>query len=122
MTNKSTEPQKAFEAECDNRIKKFWASLATYRQAQTSILLLQAKEEATDEEMDEAIDEQCRAIHHVLTTPIGTAHQLFDKFEVVEELIVREDAVGKSRDNYPILALASFKRDLLELNGETITF
>ena len=120
MDNTSSEFENACEAVSDIRIKKFWASLAAYRQSQTTILLLMAKEKAPDEEMNEAIDQQCRAIHNVLATPIGAAYQFISKFEVVEELINKEDVVGESRDKYPILAMASLKRDLLALDGETL--
>jgi hypothetical protein len=96
------------------------AGLSRYRAAQASILSLQAQEKNTDKEMEDALAEMRRAIYDVLDTPIGAAHQFFSKFEVVEELITQEDAAGKSSANYSILAMASLKRDLLELNGKTM--
>ena len=120
MENQSTELQKASEAESDNRINKFWTSLANYKEAQASILHLQAKEETPDEEFAVAQTRKHQAIHALLDTPIGIPHQLFYKFEILEELIVQEDVEGKSRDNYPVMALASFKRDLLAIDGKTL--
>lgn len=82
---------------------------------------LMAKTENTDDEMQEACSEQDEAIHRVLETPIGVPHQFLEKFDFVEELVVREDTMGPSTDKYAVLGMASLKRDILHLNDLHLT-
>ena len=111
---------------CDARIKQFWAALSRYRAAQASIFAVQAKDESPgevlDEDMGNAIDALHEATCDVLNAQIGAAHQLLLKFELIEELMMKETTIGPSSANYPVLAMASLKRDLLGLEGQTLTF
>lgn len=54
---------------------------------------------------------------NLLNTPTGIPDQLLDKFEVLEELVTQERTMGESAANYPVIALASVKRDLLNMEG-----
>jgi hypothetical protein len=100
---------------CDHQIRKFWSALSRYRLAQASSFALQANKTCTDKEIVDAIHLLDKAVFEVLETPIGTAHQFLPKFEVVEELITYEYSVGQSAANYPVLPMASLRRDLLAL-------
>jgi hypothetical protein len=69
-----------------------------------------------------AIDALSEATRDVLNAPIGAAHQLLPKFELIEELLMKEVMIGPLSANYQVLAMASLKRDLLDLEGQTLTF
>lgn len=126
MENTSTELQSAYDATSEIRIKKFWAALSRYHAAQASIYAVMADDESPgkvlDENMGNAIGVLSEATCDVLNAPIGTAHQLLPKFELIEELMTKEVTMGPSSANYPVLAMASLKRDLLGLEGKTLTF
>ena len=125
MTSNKTERQKPNEHSSETHIKKFWAALSRYRAAQASIFAVQANDgssgEVSDESMGNAIDALHEATCDVLNAPIGAAHQLLPKFELIEELMMKEVTIGPSSANYPVLAMASLKRDLLGLEGQTLT-
>ena len=126
MTNNITERQKTRVNASDTRIKMFWAALSRYHAAQASIYAVMADDESPgkvlDENMGKAIDALHEATCDVLNAPIGTAHQFLPKFELIEELMTKEVTMGPSSANYPVLAMASLKRDLMGLEGQTLTF
>ena len=126
MENTSTELKSVYDATSETRIKMFWAALSRYHAAQASIYAVMADDESPgkvlDENMGNAIDALSEATCGVLNAPIGAAHQLLPKFELIEELMTKEVTMGPSSANYPVLAMASLKRDLLGLEGQTLTF
>ncbi|WP_373503040.1 hypothetical protein [Aestuariivirga sp.] len=99
----------------------FWKVLARFRIAQAEVHKLESSGYDSDEPMFEAMKNLDNATLEVLQTPIGATCQLMHKFEVVDYLITEETLAGRSPINYPVLAMASLKRDLMMLNHQTVT-
>lgn len=96
----------------DDACQKFALAYSAWKAADAAVASAAAYGQS-DDPMNDALDRQREAICTLLATPAALPYQLLHKFEIVDDLVIREKTEGESSANYPVKAMASLKIDLM---------
>jgi hypothetical protein len=93
--------------------QNFSNAYASYLAAEAAVAAAAADEKVADKAMNETTHGFIEAANTLTATPAVRQYQFLQKLNIVEELVIQQETIGKSRDLLGIRAVQSFKADFI---------